>query len=1143
MKRVFILTAAAAAAMLVCAETPVLAPGGVETVNGADISFGRVGEARLRIYTPEWDGGIRFVPRNGDSFDLSGAKYLAIDVENLSPDRQMRLTLHASAGGKATDSGDHASANFTKKRSINTGIGLNPGEKGTMKLLLPHADIYRAPEDARGLYYIDTAHISPLELKVQWPFEQPMKYLVDCRLSNLRLEGEPDVSRKIDPEKYCPFVDKYGQFKHVDWPYKMKDDKALPKDLELELKALKSAPESWDRFGGWKDGPHLKATGHFRTARVGRRWFLVTPEGSLFFSLGIDVSRIETDIADGSKHPGWYESYDPSSPRMVFTGKTLEKKFGKKDFAQEYYDLMLKRFDSWGINTIGNWSAGDLMMLGRKPYVISVLENAKGVKMVSGNGVRFYDTADPAFPEKMKSAVRKRFAEDPALAKAATDPMCIGFFIDNELKFPGDPKLLEPYFRTCREILDELAPNKLYLGCRFIGFRQSKELWAVAAKYCDVVTVNTYSNAIYNIPDDIYEKAAAEKPLLVGEFHFGCFDRGMFKAGLCPVWSQKERARSFTRFVQGALCNPRVVGCHWFQYRDQPLLGRGDGEAYEIGFVDVCDRPYPDLCRAARKVGKHMYDYRRRGKLENEMEVPVKKLPTPLSGHPRLWNGFSPSAEEMEAMRRTAAEAMAQPVSEREMEGRRLLATARLALRRILALSAVYVADGDNAAAERAMAEMKALASFDDWNTEHFLDTAEIAFAMGMGYDALYSIMDPETRAELARAVERFAVDPALSPSRYTWWRDSSGNWNQVCHSGVVVAALAFAEWFPSKTEMLVGEAVANLPAALAVYAPNGAYPEGPSYWDYGTQYTFFLLDALRRVYGTDFGLGDTPGFKETRRFPEIVRGPSGLSFNYGDGRASPQQTLSSIYLPALVLAGASRSADGWRAPTVFRADGAVQLSVQRNGDGTAFVGVVGGPASRGHGHMDAGSFVYDAGAKRWVVDLGMEEYARVEALGIDLWNSAQDGGRWRLYRLNSRGHNTLSEKGSLHKAEASAVLQSLTESDGASSALWDMSALFGRSVTRLFELGADGSLKLTDTVAEGEPLEFAFHTPASVEKDGPILVMTLDGRQMGVTASPEVEWTVGPTPVDPAVDSPNPGITRVSAEVCGKVEFTFALR
>ena len=53
--------------------------------------------------------------------------------------------------------------------------------------------------------------------------------------------------------------------------------------------------------------------------------------------------------------------------------------------------------------------------------------------------------------------------------------------------------------------------------------------------------------------------------------------------------------------------------CHWFQYRDQPLLGRGDGEAYEIGFVDVCDRPYPELTRAARAIGETMYDKRRNG--------------------------------------------------------------------------------------------------------------------------------------------------------------------------------------------------------------------------------------------------------------------------------------------------------------------------------------------------------------------------------------------------------------------------------------------------------------------------------------------------------------------------------------------------
>ena len=596
-----------------------LAPGRVETVNGAQIEFERPGEAHLRMATAEWSAGLKFLPESGETFDLSNARYLAIDVENLSTDRQLRLTLHASAGGGAVESGDHASAIFTQRRSINTGIGLNPGEKGTMKLLLPHPEIYAAPEGARGLYVIDTRHVGPVELKVQWPYEQQFKYVVDCRLSNLRLEDTPDVKRKVPSAGYCPFVDKYGQFKHGSWPVKVADDTAFAEDLKRENAALKPAPESWDAYGGWKDGPQLKPTGHFRTVKAGGKWWLVTPDGHLFFSLGLDVVRTETDVADGSRHPDWYESYDPAHPRMNFTGRNLERKFGTSDYTAAYYDLVLRRFDAWGLNTIGNWSAGELTMTGRKPYVITVLENAPGVEMVKGNGVRFYDTDQPGFVEKFKRAVRARFAADPALRKAATDPMCIGFFIDNELKFPGEPEKYEIYFRTCRELMDELAPGKLYLGCRFVGFRQSQDLWATAAKYCDVVTVNAYANSIFNIPDDIYARAACEKPILVGEFHFGCFDRGMFKASLCPVWNQDERARSFTRFVQGALCHPLMVGCHWFQYRDQPLLGRGDGEAYEIGFVDVCDRPYPQLYRAARQLGLHMYDYRRRGQLVNEL--------------------------------------------------------------------------------------------------------------------------------------------------------------------------------------------------------------------------------------------------------------------------------------------------------------------------------------------------------------------------------------------------------------------------------------------------------------------------------------------------------------------------------------------
>ena len=579
----------------------------------------REGTNQVRVVFPsaEWGTGIKWESAKGE--DFSSARYLAVDVENLSKRRQSRITMHVSAGGADGDSGDHAVAILKKNRSVNTGIGLNPGEKRTMRLLLTHPSIYGAPEGARGPYVIDTSHVTSIHFQMQWPYEEELDDLADLRFSNLRLEGTPDLARKVDPAKYVPFVDKYGQFAHADWRFKVKNDETFAKDLAAERKHLKDAPEEWDRFGGWKDGPKLRATGHFRTEKVDGKWWLVTPEGHLFFSVGLDVTRVMTDISNGKLHPDWYESPVPEDGKMAFTIWNLEKKFGRKDFDDEYYDFVLKRFDSWGLNTIGNWSAGDLTVKSRKPYVISVLERAKGVKRMQK--FQLYDFSAPDFEQKFRAAIRERFATDRALAHAAKDPMCIGFFVDNELQFHrwipdvGEGRAaagVELYFRICREELNRLAPGKLYLGSRFVGFRQPGLLWRTAAKYCDVVTVNAYANSVYNISDRMFKKGE-EKPILVGEFHFGCLDRGMFKPGLAPVWSQAERGRSYMRFVEGCLQHPLFVGCHWFQYRDQPLLGRGDGEAYQIGFVDVCDRPYPELCRAARMVGETMYRKRNKG--------------------------------------------------------------------------------------------------------------------------------------------------------------------------------------------------------------------------------------------------------------------------------------------------------------------------------------------------------------------------------------------------------------------------------------------------------------------------------------------------------------------------------------------------
>ena len=136
-------------------------------------------------------------------------------------------------------------------------------------------------------------------------------------------------------------------------------------------------------------------------------------------------------------------------------------------------------------------------------------------------------------------------------------------------------------------------------------------IYRAAARHCDVVSVNIYSRR----PNRDLPAGAVDKPMINGEFHFGALDRGMFHTGLVATRSQQERAKCYRDYVNACLDHPRFVGTHWFQWQDQPLTGRSDGENYQIGFVTITDAPYPELVEAARDVAKGMYR-RRWGKAE-----------------------------------------------------------------------------------------------------------------------------------------------------------------------------------------------------------------------------------------------------------------------------------------------------------------------------------------------------------------------------------------------------------------------------------------------------------------------------------------------------------------------------------------------
>lgn len=157
------------------------------------------------------------------------------------------------------------------------------------------------------------------------------------------------------------------------------------------------------------------------------------------------------------------------------------------------------------------------------------------------------------------------------------------------------------YFKVVRDAVKSADPQMLYLGCRFSN--GGAVAWRAAAEYCDVVSANIYRRE----PFFSWPSEAQDKPLIVGEFHFGARDRGLFSPGLVCASDQRDRARCLKHYVRFAVESPRIVGAHWFKWRDQSLTGRGDGENYQLGFVDICDTPYPEMVEAARELAAGLY--------------------------------------------------------------------------------------------------------------------------------------------------------------------------------------------------------------------------------------------------------------------------------------------------------------------------------------------------------------------------------------------------------------------------------------------------------------------------------------------------------------------------------------------------------
>jgi hypothetical protein len=423
-----------------------------------------------------------------------------------------------------------------------------------------------------------------------------------------------------------------------------------------------------------------------------------------------------------------------------------------------------------------------------------------------------------------------------------------------------------------------------------------------------------------------------------------------------------------------------------------------------------------------------------------------------------------------------------------------------------------YRLTDDKRFAERCAEEMKAVAAFTDWNPSHFLDVAEMTLAISIGYDWLYAVLTPEDRKIIEEAILTKGLQAG---QKTTGWVNARNNWGQVCHAGMVAGALATRSINPALAEATIKRAIEKLPLSMAALAPKGAYPEGPGYWAYGIEFNTLAIAMLEHAEKTDHGLINLPGFTATADYPDRVTGPSTLPYNYADcgsgGRGSScatwwfakrlnrpdllnyfeeaafrrycaqRATISEhsvgdrLFVFSLLWNVPSGSKTDKKTPLNWSSEGPIPITIQRtswNNDEAVFVGLKAGAATGSHGHMDAGSFVYDALGVRWALDIGSEPYHGIEKRGMNLWSQQQDSERWTIFRLSNASHNTLTIDGGLHKANGFAKIITFTDNGKASKVTMDLSPVFpqAKQVIRTGEMKADGIYTLTDTLTGLKP-------------------------------------------------------------------------
>lgn len=394
-----------------------------------------------------------------------------------------------------------------------------------------------------------------------------------------------------------------------------------------------------NEYGSDINAPKLQATGFFRTERIGKRWWMIDPEGYRHLQKVVVSVRMGTSERNN---------------------QAMLDKFGSEE---KWIEGTAKMIRSLGFSGTGAWSNEDAIahyntthkeILSRSVILNFMSAYGKkrgGTYQLPGN-IGYPNQCifvfDPEFESYCDEMAQK-------LAENKDDKNIIGYFSDNELPFgpknlegylalknPDDPGRLyaenwlkqqgitarqitgqhredfagvvaERYYKIVSESIRKYDPNHLYLGSRLHGKPKFiRQIVEAAGRYCDVVSFNYYGAWTPGKETMQQWGEWTRKPFIITEFYTKGMDSGLNNttgAGF-TVQTQQERGYAYQHFVLGLLESGNCVGWHWFRYQDNDPTGKGADPSNldsNKGLVDNNYVPYKPLADAMKELNINSY--------------------------------------------------------------------------------------------------------------------------------------------------------------------------------------------------------------------------------------------------------------------------------------------------------------------------------------------------------------------------------------------------------------------------------------------------------------------------------------------------------------------------------------------------------